>query len=253
MRQSRYLNDQWSVYKYGNRIKVVYFKCGRLSDAGGHFQPGKDSGSQSDERLRESLSRPRSTVYEWAACNDFEFFVTLTLDAAKRDRGDLAGYRKALAQFIRDLNRRREEGEKIRYLLVPEQHRDGSWHMHGLVKGLVVGRDLVRNEHGYLDWPAYRGKFGFISLDTIKNPAACCSYIAKYVTKSMRGDKSEKTPEIERGGHLFFCSQGLKRREVIARYLCGNVPVAEKDWDWENDYIKIKWFELGEGGEILKS
>lgn len=244
-RQSLGINDTWSAYRYGDQIKIVYHKRGRLS--GGRASAFKREATPTpsdDERLSQSLSRTRSTVFELAACNDFEYFVTLTLDSTKRDRGDLASFRKALAQFIRDQNKRRSDEDRIAYLFVPEQHRDGCWHMHGLIRGLRLHLDLSTNEHGYLDWRAYRDRFGFISLQAIRNKHACCSYVAKYVTKAMQSDNGLET-DIKSHGHLYFASQGLKRREPLERFSAGALPT-NFEWDYENDYVKIRWLNLDE-------
>ena len=60
---------------------------------------------------------PVSYTHLLAACNPWEYFVTLTLSADKRDRGDLSAFRSALSQYIRDLRKRR--GYDIKYLLIP--------------------------------------------------------------------------------------------------------------------------------------
>ena len=88
------------------------------------------------EKLEESIIRTRSRIYELAICNEWDFFVTLTLDKSKYDRMDLKKYRKDLAQFIRDYNKKYKIN--IKYLLIPEMHKDGAWHMHGLIIGLPI-------------------------------------------------------------------------------------------------------------------
>lgn len=245
----KYKNDLWSAYRYGKKIKVVYYIAGKIS-------PDKPASkkrdfSSSDDRFDNSVSRTRSTIFELAMCNDFEWFVTLTLDSEKRDRNNLKAFRKDFGQFIRDENKKRSEGQKIEYLLIPEQHKDGAWHMHGLFKGLQVGVDLVRNRYQYFDWLKYREKFGFISLSRIKSHEACSKYITKYVTKDIK-----KSTSLEGGAHCYYASQGLRRRETILTYCADRCPIAEMPrgdgefglWDYENDYVKICWIEPCENG-----
>ena len=50
------------------------------------------------------------------------------------DRYDLDEFIRKLGVYIR--NNRRLKGSKIQYLLIPEQHKDGAYHMHGLIKGI---------------------------------------------------------------------------------------------------------------------
>ena len=85
-------------------------------------------GGSEEERLRSSISRAKSRVNELALCNEFEYFCTFTQSDELRDRFDLKAFRKDFAMFVRNENRRREK--KIKYLLVPERHKDGAWHMH---------------------------------------------------------------------------------------------------------------------------
>lgn len=232
MRQSRELCDLWSAYRYGDRVKVVYHKCGRA------HPPLASIGASGDEKERflQSVSRARSRVFELAACNDFSFFCTLTLDADKRDRFDLSGFRKAFAQMVRNLNRGRDE--KIRYLLIPEHHKDGAWHMHGLFMGFTAS-DLVKNGFGYLDWPAYSSRFGFFSCSPIRSKEGCSRYITKYVTKDFDGSCRQS------GEHLFFASQGLKGRQTLYKLEGGKCWLLDPKQapEFESDYVRIYWLD----------
>lgn len=226
-------NDFWSLYDFGKAgYKVVYFKARKIAKKR-KFKATEQR--ENENRFASSLSRTRSTIFEIATCNDFKHFCTFTQSKELRDRFDLGAFRKDFAQFVRNLNRSRDE--KIKYLLIPEQHSDGAWHMHGLLLGLNNG-DLQKNEHGYLDWVAYRKKFGFFSVSPIKNGEACAKYVTKYITKDLL-----KT-NIENGQHCFFASQGLKRAEQIVKD--ERSPCFCSEWDFENDYVKVRW--IGKDG-----
>lgn len=73
-------------------------------------------------------------IFELALCNDWEWFVTLTLNPEYHDRKDLKSYKKKLLTWIKNYNRTQKTN--IKYLLIPENHQDGSWHMHGLMMGI---------------------------------------------------------------------------------------------------------------------
>ena len=254
------LNDLWSAYRYGDKIKVVYHITGKRCD-----NPFKKSKLQQHyeelelipipdpegdaQRFEQSLSRTRSTIFEIAMCNEFTHFCTFTADAEKRDRFDLKAFHKEFSQFIRDENKKRSESEKLRYLLIPEQHKDGAWHFHALFMGLGK-KDLKKNEFGYLDWFAYRRRFGFFSCSKIKSHEACSKYITKYVTKSIASDVKRNA-----GQHLFYASQGLRRREVLDVLSGDKCPfmTGEKSekWDFENEYVKIKWVNINPENGIV--
>lgn len=87
------------------------------------------------EKLANNLSRTKTTIYDLAMSNPWEYFVTLTIDGAKHDRTDLGAYEKALKNMIKNYNAR--HNVKIRYLLIPEFHSDKkNYHMHGLMMGI---------------------------------------------------------------------------------------------------------------------
>ena len=270
----QHFNDTWSAYRYGNKIKILYHKKCVISDKA--FEQSKYDyylnevcksdvpdwiyydipndvlkarrEKAKDERLSQSVSRTRAKIFELALCNPFEWFVTLTLDNKKRDRFDLAGFRKALSQFIRDENKKRPEAQKIEYLLIPEQHQDGAWHMHGLFMGLTDS-DLSPNKHGYLDWKKYSQRFGFFSCSRIKSHEKCSAYITKYVTKDIK-----KSTKLQKGQHSYFASQGLERREALFVREFGKIPFFNEEmsqnWDFENDFVKICWADISDDGTI---
>ena len=255
--QSNLIHDVWSVYDYGDIVKVVYIKSAPKRKDGRDDKLFPDLKNQSkkpkfeklqrdeNERFSNSISRSKARVFELAMCNEFKYFCTFTQDEKKRDRFDLKEFRKDFAQFVRNLNRGREE--KIKYLLIPEQHKNGAWHMHGFLMGLNSDdlRLFTLNEKlperirkpiakgvAIYDWTAYRRKFGYFTCTEIDNHTACAKYITKYISKDFQ--KSVR----ESGEHLFFASQGLKGREAIVKNSLDKCPFDE--WDFENDYVKIK-------------
>lgn len=233
---SRYITDYYNIKQYNDDMyKLTYCKK-PIKRAGFEDKNNiKRSRDVNDVKLSNNVARARAMVFEYALCNDFEYFVTLTLNKDLQDRYDLKGYIKRLGQFIR--NYRRDHGADIQYLLIPEKHRDGAWHMHGLFKG-IPAEHLSINENGYMDWKAYSKKFGFISLDKIKNKEACSKYITKYVSKSF--DKERGVTEKE--SKLYYCSRGLKRAKkkrdgTLSRYQLERIP-----FSFENDYVKTGFF-----------
>ena len=230
-------SDTWTMYDYGHgQYKIVYTKKG--SSARLKKESKVEQKTDEAKRFLNSVSRARSTIFEIATCNNFEHFCTFTLDKEKRDRFNLEAFRKDFTQFIRDINKKRPENEKIKYLLIPEQHNNGAWHLHGLLMNLT-DEELRPNEHGYLDWIGYRERFGFFSVSPINDTVACAKYITKYITKDY-DDSSLKANK-----HLFFASKGLKRKECIVKNCAEKCPInVGSEWDFENEYIKVKWLDI---------
>lgn len=198
-----------TIHAYTDGIyKVVTFK-GRRDRVRLHRKEAKVN----DTKLANNFSRARSMVLQYALCNPWEYFFTGTLDRAKFNRYDLDTYASQLMQWIRD--KRKVYDAKFQVLLVPERHKDGAWHMHGLVHGLPdsvltpfvppASEKLIRG--GFLNWSDYMDKFGFCSLAPIRDPVATAFYITKYISK----DLSQRAGDV--GKHLYFHSRPLKKAQ----------------------------------------
>ena len=203
----------YRVFRFTDRIyKLVKFKrkssysCSAVR---------KEKKPIHTDKLAASVSRTRKIVLEYALCNHWEYFCTFTISKDKFDRHDLVTWRDTFLQWIRD---QRKKGVPVVYVLVPEQHKDGSWHMHGFFsgvssvlvsfkterkQGLKVPNKLVKGD--FYDWPAYREKFGFCSFGVIRDRVACAFYVQKYITKDMISSA------VGVGLHSFYCSRGLNR------------------------------------------
>lgn len=225
-------NVESRIYHYGDYVKVIWFKNGIH-----HFTERAERDCDddlpvfvNDEKLANNISRARSRVLEIALCNPWEWFCTLTIDGEKQDRSDLDGFIRDLGVWIGNFNKKYRCSMK--YILVPELHKDGvSWHMHGLLHN-VPDEALVRNEFGYLDIPYYRNRFGYISLSAVKDHERVSRYITKYISKSMSSRVADKAK------HLFYSSKGLNGR--VLDYECAHMPVA--DGAFEGEYTVSKWF-----------
>lgn len=217
----------------------------------------------SEGKLSQALSRAKSVVQQIGLCNDWPYFITLTIDGKWHDRFDLNSFYKRFAQWIRDY--RKEFNCRIEYLFVPEKHKDGAWHLHGFIKGIPEGHltPFVFGEHptdlvngGFLNWGRYAAKFGYCSLGRVRDPVATAFYVSKYVTKAFdRGVTAF-------GAHLYYASIGLARAihagDIYGRYseldklltseheFCSTGWVREVDWTFWCDFANPEWVVFGD-------
>lgn len=211
------------------------------------------------EKLENNISRTRSMIYEYAICNDFDYFCTITLDPKRYDRFNLQKYIDDLGQWIR--NQRKSTGADIQYLLIPELHKDGAYHMHGLLKGVEekdlehfskkrtipknIFKMLKAGRHIY-DWLPYSRKFGFCTLEKIRDRSAISKYITKYIKKDVGlavKDKNKKS---------YYCSRGLKKAEVLKK---GTFPTKAGEVlqeSYRNDYVTIFDLNFEDAAYILQ-
>lgn len=103
--------------------------------------------SEGDDMLR-SVRRARAQLRRLALSNKFSYFVTLTLDAEKIDRFDGKAITKALSTWCDNMVRR----HGLRYVLVPERHKDGAFHFHGF----MAGEGLEAVDSGTLDMDGWK-------------------------------------------------------------------------------------------------
>lgn len=241
--------DLATVKDYGGKgAKLTLLKCVRtkgIEETGSRPPPAP--GSVNDDKLECNISRARSKVFELALCNEWQYFSTFTIDGKKFGRYDLEAYHKAFAQWLRDC---RKKGICIRYLIIPEQHKDGAWHEHGLISGIPLEylrlfdpeterlpkyiRDKLFDGQAIYDWPAYRSKFGFCDFEPVRSVEAVSKYVTKYITK----DLARSVTDI--GAHMYYATQGLQRAEVIKKGFLSDTEETLR-WDFSNDYVRTIW------------
>ena len=208
--------------KYGNKYKVQVLKCVRKKGVTGfNYNP---KGSVNDNKLDCNIRRTKNRIKELVLCNDWDYFITLTLDPRKYNRFDLSKFNKDLTQYIRDL--RKKYKAAIKYMLIPEQHHDGAWHMHGFLMGLPKEELEPFNREQFLpyyilnkidageeiyNWVGYQERFGNCDIEPIRDKDRASSYVTKYVTKDLANSIKELNAK------MYYCSQGLNRAKEIKR------------------------------------
>ena len=81
--QRLHVRDIASLKSYdGKKYKLTYFKVG-VRQAGFELESKPRVVGVNDEKLDSNISRARSRVYEYAMCNPWQHFVTLTLNKKK--------------------------------------------------------------------------------------------------------------------------------------------------------------------------
>lgn len=265
--ESRYINNCSFLKQYNlNKYKLVTLKrsvkvAGYEEEKKSLYEENKNNRNVNDEKLENNIIRAKSKIYEYAICNDFEYFVTLTLDSKKIDRSDVNNYIKKLGQYIRDI--RKSTGEKIEYVLIPEKHADGvNWHIHGLMKNLQDLREYDEEENipkkmrdkiikyreenlNLYEWVGYTKKFGFNCVEPIRDKEACSRYITKYINKNLDTDMGI----TEKNKKKYYASRGLRTAKNIKK---GVIQTQKIEYDFENEFCKIKWLDINQADDIEK-
>lgn len=200
----------YTLYYYNDFLyKVVKFKRSSSSSA------LRELKEEPSERFASSYSRSRSMVLQYALCNQWDYFVTITVDPVKFDRYELDPIYDSLYAFFKAY--RSNLFSSFRFLLVPEYHEDRAWHFHGLLAGIRPCDlfDFVKGIHpwklvsrGYLNWPMLADAVGYVSLSRLNNSFGAAFYVTKYITKEHANDSFYS--------HLYYHSRGLSRAKPVA-------------------------------------
>ncbi len=131
-----------------------------------------------------SMSRTIKRIYEITRSNEWEYFVTLTFNPEKVDSFDYSEVVKKLSKWINNLKDR--YAPDLKYIVVPELHKSGRFHFHGLFSD-IGNMQLVdsgkRLPDGSIIYNIGNYKLGFTTATKIKDTGRVSSYVTKYITK----------------------------------------------------------------------
>ncbi|MCM1047360.1 MAG: hypothetical protein NC433_02915 [Clostridiales bacterium] len=168
------------------------------------------AGSERTEEMIEhsknvSLSRTKNSIYNIARSNTWQWFITLTFDQTKTDSSDYDVVVHRLHTFLKNLRTRK--CPDMKYLIVPELHKDGiHYHFHGLLSDVGGLRFTFSGHFDEEDNPIYNlpdWKIGFTTATQIKDSQRVSSYITKYITKDSEIHLKNKK--------RYMCSKNVER------------------------------------------
>lgn len=221
-------NCMVKIYPNG-KYHLTVFSRDIFNDGWEDMRPKEPREKQVYETLNpreDSLKRSKGKIFDIALSNKWDYMITLTLDGSKIDRYDRKAIIKPFTKWLNNMVNRRG----LKYLIVPEYHKDGAIHFHGLINDSLhmeqsgtykvpwtkkpVKASTVK-AHGFkledvrpvLNITDY--KFGFSSAVKIDdNVEAVSKYMTKYTCKDFQ----------KIFGQSFFAGGGVNR-ELPKLYL----------------------------------
>lgn len=195
-------NVSFRVYPDGT-LQARLFPSLRVA---GYDSPHRDGSSSDDLKLRVSTYRSKIEIFDIARSNQWDYFVTLTLDKQQVDRYDYDAVVKKMLMFTQYLRR-----HKCQWLIVPELHKDGAFHFHGLLRdpagNLTLkywGQKHTKAGEWYDEYDLVGYSLGFTSVSKVRDQARVSSYITKYTTKDL-------LKSVPKGRKRYWASRGLLR------------------------------------------
>lgn len=162
-----------------------------------------------------SMHRTINTVYELSRSNTWEYFFTMTFDGSIVDRYDYDVCAKKLTQWLNGV--RKLYAPDMVYLVVPERHKDGAFHFHGLFSNIgrlpLKDSGIRKNNRIIYNLPTY--KFGFTTVSMVGDSGRASNYVCKYITKELCS--------VTSGKKRYWVSRNAKRPEVETFMLEGEL------------------------------
>lgn len=134
-----------------------------------------------------SQNRAKNKIYDYARCNDFDYFVTITFNPDKVDSFNYDECTQKLSKWLNNIRSR--YAPDLKYLFVPELHKSGRYHFHGLIAniGSIQMIDSGKRSNGQIVYNIGNYNYGFTTATRIVDKHRTSTYIGKYITKELSG------------------------------------------------------------------
>lgn len=167
------------------------FRERMLQNDGNPFYDGKTSlfdtlDVNAERSILASVARTKNTIYQLARSEKWEYFITLTFSPDFVDSYDYDNVVEKLTNWLNNIKKR--VATELAYVIVPELHKSGRYHFHGLIKN-INGLKLVDSGHrtnqDAVIYNIENYKLGFSTATKIVDSAKACGYFTKYITKDL--------------------------------------------------------------------
>lgn len=175
---------------------------------GFEIEERQETGLNVERKKIDNSKRAMQKVYNLARSNNWDWFLTMTLSPDKVDRYDYDDSVKAMQHYCDIM---RKQGNK--WLMVPEQHKDGAWHFHALVEGPLkmeravnpkTGEPLSDRSHRPI-YNVTNYKYGYTTITPVGAQAKAAGYLTKYLSKKM---------DVPKGRKRYWASKSLLEPDV---------------------------------------
>lgn len=193
-----------------------------------------------------AFKRSKNMIYK-LACNNkpWDYFVTFTFNSDKVDRYNFSEVSKKLSKWIDNI-KQKYGCKDMGYIIVPEKHKDGAWHFHGLFKNcdnLNFIDSGIKDKQGRTIYNISNYKFGFTTATKLSDIDKAVSYILKYISKDLFGDSLK-------GKKRYWRSKNLEMPIVSTAIFEGNKIDLMKMLGHDIDYITSAQSVWNEGTYI---
>ena len=213
--------------------------------------------STNSDNEQRSFNRSKQKVFEYARCVPWEWFVTFTFAPDMIDRYDYSMCSSAVRKW---LNNQRRNAPELKYLVVPECHKDGAYHFHGLLAdvGSMKFVDSGVIKQGKKVFNMTKWSYGFTTATRVSNTHSVSKYVGKYITKDLCC--------LTKGKQRYFISSNLPKPVIsdffvedvadfkeLLEMLCnslGKDVVNVSSPRHSGSFVDVDYYELQERGNL---
>lgn len=193
-------------------------------------EDNEEEKQKSAESLRISQSRTIRKIYDYGKSNRWEWFFTLTFNPNVVDSFDYLKTSKKLSLW---LNNMKKKCPDMKYLVVPERHKSGRWHFHGLFSN-VDSLEFVPSGHftdkGQEVFNVGKYKLGFSTAIKCDGSMKVVGYVTKYITKELS--------QISMGKKRYWVSRNLDLPDTLKFYTYDSFLDVISLYDFSQAYFK---------------
>lgn len=139
-----------------------------------------------EQNIYRSMLRTKQKIYDYCMSNNWEYFLTITFDQNKVDRYNYLDVSKKLSKLLNNIKTRK--CNDLKYILVPEYHKDNAIHFHCLlsnINGLTFVDSGKRTTSNQIIYNISDFNLGFTSAINVFDSRGISNYITKYITKDL--------------------------------------------------------------------
>lgn len=274
----QYANGSVEIRKYSSPVNAIYegettiepiYQKPKKREGQMEYNPFTDEVERlptfedSERSARKSLNRTKQNIYKYSRQANWEYFITLTFDGAKVDRYDFDVCMKKTYQWFN--NQQKRYAPNIKYLYVPEQHKDGAWHIHGVICDIgemklidsgrvAIGKKSYIRTTENANYPTIYNlsswRFGYSTASKVKDKHKVATYITKYLTKDLcestfgkkRYYRSRNIPEPEEKGFIVEPHEYADFLQTIENSI-GITLVYEKEVTGEHQSVTYRYYQ----------
>jgi len=233
-------NAKVKLFEDGSKNAIHYsynIEKGRLQQRSIH--DGSSTKEELEMYAKRRLKACKSNIIDLALNNSskFDYFITLTFSDCELPN-KVYSHEGAMTELTKWLNNQKHQNKDMCYIIVPEFHKSGRLHFHGLVGNVPKWRfqeainaktGKLLKENGLQIYNLLNYNLGYTTISIIQDKEKVANYIAKYATKELITLKFKKR---------YWYSRNLKLPIIDYLFLFDGDKLVD-EWLFSKDFIKF--------------